>query len=56
MFTIHKWTHNLAKYYKQDICKSNCKKGSLKMLEPISKHIITKDIQNNNSLKSYKEK
>jgi hypothetical protein len=26
------------------------------MLEPISKHNITKNIQNNNPLKSYKEK
>jgi hypothetical protein len=26
------------------------------MLEPISKHNITKTIQNNNPLKSYKEK
>jgi len=39
----------------QDICKTNFKKGSLKMLEPISKHNITKHIQNNNPLKSYKE-
>jgi hypothetical protein len=36
----------------QDICKANF----LEMLEPISKHNITKNVQNNNPLKSYKEK
>jgi len=40
----------------QYICKANFKKGSLEMLKPISKHNITKNIQNNNPLKSYKEK
>jgi hypothetical protein len=36
----------------QDICKANF----LEMLKPISKHNITKNVQNNNPLKSYKEK
>jgi hypothetical protein len=40
----------------QDKCKANFKKGSLEMLEPISKHNITKNVQNNNPLKSYTEK
>jgi hypothetical protein len=40
----------------QDICKVNFKKKSLEMLEPISKHNVTKNIQNNNPLKSYKQK
>ncbi len=41
-------------------CKTYAKltsqKGSLEMLEPISKHDITKHVQNNNPFKSYKEK
>jgi hypothetical protein len=40
----------------QEICKVNFKKRSLKTLESISKHNITKHIQNNNPLKSCKEK
>jgi hypothetical protein len=40
----------------QNISKTNFKKGLLKLLKPISKHNITKRIQNNNPLKSYKEK
>jgi hypothetical protein len=40
----------------QDINKTNFKKGLVEMLEPISKHSIIKNIQNNNPLKSYKEK
>jgi len=39
-----------------DLNKPNFKKRLLEMLEPISKHNITKNIQNNNPLKSYKEK
>ncbi len=40
----------------QDISKANFKKRLVEMLEPLSKHSITKNIQNNNPLKSYKEK
>jgi hypothetical protein len=39
----------------QNISKIKFKKGLLEMLKPISKHNITKNIQNNNPLKSYKE-
>jgi hypothetical protein len=40
----------------QDISKANFKKRSLEMLEPVSKHNITKNIQNNNPLKLTKKK
>jgi hypothetical protein len=40
----------------QNISKFNFKKGSVEMLEPISKHSITKNIQNNNPMKSYQKK
>jgi hypothetical protein len=40
----------------QDINKANFKKGSLEMLELVSKHNITKTIQNNNPLSLTKKK
>ncbi len=38
------------------MCKTNFKKGLLEMLEPISKHNVTKNIQNNYPLIFIKKK
>ncbi len=52
---IHKWTHNPMEYYYPRY-NVNFKKRSLEMFKPIPKHNITKNIQNNYPLKSYKRK